>query len=163
MVRGPLSQRMNTAVSMTTVRIYSNDDLPNWVADEIRFLTKPDGENRALFSDFAHDNDRSKLPPDSKFAIAYNDKDYELQPIGWVMASLWEGVTCIQGFVKEDMRQRKIAAALSALALADHPKETIGVFSDHFARIGRWLGYKIVRQYTRVEDGWIIKDGAEPE
>lgn len=155
--------RMNTPVSMTTVQIYTESNLPNWVCDEIRFLTKPDGENRKLFSDFAHENDRSKLPRDSLYAIAYDDKDYELQPIGWVMRSVWDGIPCIQGFVSEKKRGQKVASALAALVMADHPREEIGVFSDEFASIARWLGYSVVRHYTRVEDGWIVKNGAKPE
>jgi hypothetical protein len=150
-------------VNILATHTFDVDTLPQWMAEQLTGLCRSGSEMQADFQAIA-DGHRHLVPSALRLCVAsVGNEAFEMTPIAWVAASVWNCMQQLQGFVHEDYRQRHLATALASLVLlGDTMRDSaLAVFSPEFERIGKSLGYSDVRQYKRVPDGWIRVEFAD--
>lgn len=144
-------------MNMTTIQTFRFYELPPYLAEQARNLTKVGSQNYKWFAARCEGEAACDEPDDLVIAVATKDLDYEIEVIGWASTHCWDGIPCLEMFVRPDERGKKVATALSiCVALAANvPKTTVGVFAPESISIAKNIGFENVVYYKRVEDGWI--------
>lgn len=131
--------------------------VPRSVAEQCLTLCWDASEMQGHFRHLAA-GEAEKVPGDLRLAVALVESDdYELQAVGWASVSIWHFMWQMQVFVAGEYRQRGLGTALCSFLLLAHPERdgALAVFHDHCYRIARHCGWRDVRLYKRVDDGWI--------
>lgn len=147
-----------------TIMTTSSTSLPLRVVEQIRDeLTNRGSQtydemhqiSRGLTGQFPAD-----MMPDFPIAVCLWTSPYtdDLEAIGWVSATNWDNIHCLQGYVAPDYRRMGLATALASALLVDSllcRDNPIGVFSDEFVQIARRLRFSTIYRYRRTQDGWL--------
>lgn len=131
--------------------------VPRSVAEQCLSLCWDDSEMRGHFQHLAG-GEVDRVPGDLRLTVALIEgEDYELRAVGWASLSIWHFMWQMQVFVGGEYRQKGLGTALCSLLLLTHPERdgALAVFHDHCYRIAKHCGWRDVRLYKRVDDGWI--------
>lgn len=149
---------------MLQIAVQHTESLPlSAVADIIRHLSNKGSQTQRDMQQLAQcliGNSPSDLAPDYWLSLASkSDPDSDTTDfIGWASAMVWEGVPCLQVFVHPNYRNKGLGTALASCLIADNhlcQSMPLAVFAEGAARIAVRLGFRDIRRYRRVDDGWV--------
>lgn len=155
------SWRMTSgAESMLTIQTILCENLPFTMAQGLSLLTVPNSPHRGWFSAIADGVPPSGAPDDLTYAVALRDEEFDIVPVAWASMYVFDGTPCLDGFVHGDMRGRRLASACAAVLVnsVNNPIAEVGVFSDEFEAIAKWLRCATIIRYRRTDDGWTKRD-----